>query len=733
MNRFVQRRTITCLLTRSVLASLLLAAATVVMSARPAAAANYLVTTAADTNNFVCDADCSLREAIYAAIATPADDTITFDPAVFATPQTIVLSGINITVTGGGTLEIIGPGAGAGPAGNRVTVSGNGFSRVLTTTISSNVTIRRVNFTSGNGIGSVVNYQGGAIFNTGTMVLDTVQVSGSSADNGGGIANWGALTLSNSIVTGNTATNGGGVSSVGTGATVTMTNSSVVGNVASGAGVGFGGGGLAIGGAAQLSNVTIANNTAVGSGGGVYVSGSTTQQLLHTTISGNTANLSGGGVYVDSGSSPLYLVNSIVWRNSSPTDADVHTQLPTRLISPGKNLVGVAGASQGWHATDRLGVDAMLAPLSDNGGGVPTMVPLIGSPAIDKGANCVLSTGCGGAAALSSNVDARGFTRPIGFVVDIGAAEMEDTGRMIRLNYDNNVQDDVLIDLGGYERRQALDRGLRIRLNDSQWIWGTGPFVDSMVAADLNADGYDEVLIDEPSGLYIARYMMNWQVLHPISPRMMTAGNLDGVGGKELVVDFGAPYGIWIYANDATWTQLHPISPLRMITSDLDGNGRDELIVDFGPPYGIWIWRNNTSWEQLHPFSTHALLTADVDGNGRRDLVIDFGPPYGLWIRYNDATWTQLHPISAESIAAGDLDGDGRSDLAIDFGGPYGLWLRMNNSAWQQLHLISPEAMVTADLDGNGRSELVIDFGEQYGVWTWRNNASWSQLSPWSP
>jgi len=198
---------------------LLAAGCALLVLPRPVLATTYVVSKTVDTNDFACDADCSLREAIYAANASPSDDTITFDPTVFATPQTIVLSGVNITIDGNGTLEIIGPGTSAGPAGNGVTFSGNATSRILTTANTAVVTIRRVSFTSGNGVGSVTNFQGGAIFNTGTLTLDTVQITNCSADTGGGIASWSAggsppaLTITNSIISGNTAVFGGGVMS----------------------------------------------------------------------------------------------------------------------------------------------------------------------------------------------------------------------------------------------------------------------------------------------------------------------------------------------------------------------------------------------------------------------------------------------------------------------------------------------------------------------------------------
>ena len=67
----------------------------------------------------------SLRWAVGQANAAGGAEAITFDPTVFATPQTITLSGTQLELTDtSGTETITGPAAG-------VTVSGGGLSRVF--------------------------------------------------------------------------------------------------------------------------------------------------------------------------------------------------------------------------------------------------------------------------------------------------------------------------------------------------------------------------------------------------------------------------------------------------------------------------------------------------------------------------------------------------------------------------------------------------------------------------
>src|SRR5205809_862319 len=58
------------------------------------AGATFTVTKIADTNDGICDSDCSLREAIAMANTVTTDDIIDFEPSVFSIPRTIKLNGL---------------------------------------------------------------------------------------------------------------------------------------------------------------------------------------------------------------------------------------------------------------------------------------------------------------------------------------------------------------------------------------------------------------------------------------------------------------------------------------------------------------------------------------------------------------------------------------------------------------------------------------------------------------
>ena len=162
----------------------------------------FTVTKITDTNDGSCSADCSLREAVQAANASVNDDIIEFDPAVFATAQTIRLSSSALSVSNNGTLTINGTGI------NLLSISGGNTTRVFLFNTNSNVTLRRLTIKDGVGFGNGISGGGGissflavsrleevVVTNCRTFVTDPV-----SSVNGGGILNRGTMTILNSRI-----------------------------------------------------------------------------------------------------------------------------------------------------------------------------------------------------------------------------------------------------------------------------------------------------------------------------------------------------------------------------------------------------------------------------------------------------------------------------------------------------------------------------------------------------
>jgi CSLREA domain-containing protein len=333
-------------------------------------AATLVVTKTADTSDGVCDADCSLREAVTGAAS---GDIIVFS-GLFNMPQTITLTEGQIAVTKNLTIN--------GPGTVFLSVSGNNVGRILRISGGVTVNLSGMNFRDGRVGATIEESIGGAIrldgstntlnltdmefmnnyaFNTQTnqgyggavgtvdsctVNMDRVYMHDNTAPDGAAVRGRpGNLSIKNSIISNNTgeAVTGNMVTvrdtifsrNSGTGVEgtqLTLTNSIVRGN---GTGVGSAtmidkciiedngfdfndarGGGVingSIGGV--IRNTIIRNNkkrSGTGSGGGI--STFRTLHVINSSIIQNTA-ANGGGIA--NSTEHLFVTNSTVSGNAA--------------------------------------------------------------------------------------------------------------------------------------------------------------------------------------------------------------------------------------------------------------------------------------------------------------------------------------------------------------------------------------------------------------------------------
>ncbi|MEO7324706.1 MAG: choice-of-anchor Q domain-containing protein [Dokdonella sp.] len=238
---------------------------------------------------------------------------------------------------------------------------------------------------SGNGDWTVSH--GGGIRAEGTLVMVGSTISGNIGKIGAGIDAVGDMSLTRSVVIDNQAYYRGGGIHVPVGGTATVTGSSIIGNSAR-----YGGGGVYAEGTLTASNSTISGNFVLGAGGGVLANGAI--EFRHVTLSGNASSGLTGGI---DGSGHGTIDHSIVAGNSQSSGTDIH-------------LGG--GWTGSYNLTSTANLD--LGPLQDNGGPTWTMLPGVGSTAIDA----IPLQAC------TESVDQRGVARPQYAGCDTGAVEV---------------------------------------------------------------------------------------------------------------------------------------------------------------------------------------------------------------------------------------------------------------------------------------------------------------------
>ncbi|MFL6530549.1 MAG: choice-of-anchor Q domain-containing protein [Chthoniobacterales bacterium] len=400
--------------------------------------ANLVVTTTDDHDDDACtEDDCTLREAITAANSRE-NCSISFAAGVSGTVQLhAALPDIRRDLT----LQ--------GPGSDLLTVRRNdgGDYRIFTisngTDTGPTVSIHGVTITNGRAPVSLVSpdNSGGGILNFfGSLTLQDCAVIANTAPDplsvGGGICNHeGDLSIAESTVAGNTAQSGGGIGSSvtnGVSRALNVSKSTISGNTANG---GNGGGiyssssNALTGADVLLVNSTVSGNIAEygmwgASGGAIFNiandGGTAVLELYDCTIAGNTG-VNAGGIYNATGSDDatavVYVQDTILQNGATGGN---FSNIDGTIISFGYNLAddaggGVSGNDPGGYLNgfgDMREIDAMLAPLKNNGGRTETRALLTGSPAINTGENNP-----------SSGTDQRGYART--GRNDIGAFEYE--------------------------------------------------------------------------------------------------------------------------------------------------------------------------------------------------------------------------------------------------------------------------------------------------------------------
>ena len=208
---------------------------------------------------------------IFACSGTP---TITVDDALALQPNTVIDGSNN---------------------GHRITLSGQGQTRIFTVASGTDATLINLTLRAGNSHGS----DGGAILNNGTLIIshttfmdNTARRSSSSAGSrGGAIANTGTLQIVQSTFYTNTASYGGAIFDAGA---LTITDSSFGANASSDA---FGGA-IATGQQATLgiTGSLFDHNTALGGGGALALTSPATvsTSIFHANDSGGGGAILGG-------------------------------------------------------------------------------------------------------------------------------------------------------------------------------------------------------------------------------------------------------------------------------------------------------------------------------------------------------------------------------------------------------------------------------------------------------
>ncbi|HTA37541.1 MAG TPA: choice-of-anchor Q domain-containing protein, partial [Candidatus Acidoferrales bacterium] len=280
---------------------------------------------------------------------------------------------------------------------------------------------------------------GGGIYATNTETISGSTIKGNTVvsagqyEGGGGIYIDSAMTILNSTISGNAVTVAGGITYAGGGGIynnsgLTMAGSTVSGNVVLGSGgTGSGGGGIFSYDSVSMINSTINGNRSSMDGGGYMTYQVYSNVLSNVTLYQNSATGSGGNI-ANPSPDTITLTNTIVAGGSAGTGADIDNG---GVITSGDyNIVqtAVVGTALTGTTTHNVTANPLLLALTNNGGPTFTDADTSASPGR---ADIPFSGGmCNGV--TGTNVDQRGFARGAGARCDAGAYEFAGVAGAIR-------------------------------------------------------------------------------------------------------------------------------------------------------------------------------------------------------------------------------------------------------------------------------------------------------------
>jgi predicted outer membrane repeat protein len=305
-----------------------------------------------------------LRYCIAQADVAPAAtaDAITFDPTLFATPQTITLD------SGKGTLVLsdANPLTIQGPTGRTATVSGADAVEILQVQ-SGTVGISNLTFSHGRAAGN-----GGGISNSGMLTLTACNFDHDVAGHAGGglVSLTGTTTLVGCTFNHDSAVDGGGIFAIGV---LTMTNCNLSNDVASG----VGGGGLWVetNCTATVTGCTFNNDSAPGQdGGAVFVDKLSTATFRNCTFTNNSAVLGGGALCTD-GNCTVKMTKCTISNNTAATGGGVCNAGSNVVLTQctlSNDTVGVGGGGGGFSngGTATVAGCTFNNDSADSGGGM---------------------------------------------------------------------------------------------------------------------------------------------------------------------------------------------------------------------------------------------------------------------------------------------------------------------------------------------------------------------------
>jgi outer membrane protein assembly factor BamB len=284
----------------------------------------------------------------------------------------------------------------------------------------------------------------------------------------------------------------------------------------------------------------------------------------------------------------------------------------------------------------------------------------------------------------------------------------------------------VALSNGTVRRYDQVTKRLRLTAQDP---CATRGGLRALVTADLNGDGFDEIVSYCDNGMLFA-YGNRYQAWHRnvFAPGTfgLTVGQMDADPGLEIATANGHVIDATTHAVE--WFLEGGFGRL-VRAADIDGDGRDEIVAaDFSDTVRAFdVDLQLPKWSFIADDGVEAIQMGDIDDDGVQEVVIGddtFGDVHAFDGRTGQAEGVMSGDFGVTDIAVVDVDLDGRTELLWGAGattsGPDHLYV----ADWPERRIVSQTAHLDGpfvgpeigDLDGDGSAEMVaVTFGSDSG------------------
>ncbi|MDE3057337.1 MAG: VCBS repeat-containing protein [Bacteroidota bacterium] len=279
-----------------------------------------------------------------------------------------------------------------------------------------------------------------------------------------------------------------------------------------------------------------------------------------------------------------------------------------------------------------------------------------------------------------------------------------------------------------------------------------------VAAADLDGDGnIDFVVGNTSSDVSVISVFKNngdgtfapkADYATGVTPRAVTAADVDGDGHIDLVVTNGSSNTVSVLKNKGDGTFAAKVDyaagtePTSVTAADLDGDGYIDLAVANYSSSTLSVFKNNGdgTFAARVDYATgagpHSVAAADLDGDGYVDLVVvnQNANTVSVFKNKGDGTFAAKVDYTTggtpQWVTAGDLDGDGHIDLAVANANSNTVSVFKNKGDGTFAAKVDyttgsntfPSSVTAADLDGDGDLDLAAANSGSNTVSVLKNN-----------